>query len=479
MKKFLYIAGLIGIVTCFTVPLYAEGGACKAECRVDEGVICLERGPCEPENEFLLNAAKECREDKTAKYTPVTKLLFVDILSQIIRLDRELSGKLDTLTNEERYIMEAKLLEYKGIDTFAGKDPLSSLTREELAEVLEGVTMEQEIGLSSGLPNQMFDLNNEKFVVYDVEIYVDEGRGFELWERKSNLENSSADSRYYMAKLSSCGDAMMAFGDGEKGNIPKTGSRIKAEYKFFGRNDEIVTKCEIAMLLSNPDVARSLKDRYNPSRPLTKANFADLLIKTMQLSRSFPRDYSKLSEDEIYAIQTKVLLKSGINIFMGSDPEELLTREELAKVLYDLPVEEVVGVSNGQPRQSFDLNNAGFMIYDMHVYVNEGQAYEEWQKKGSFMESSFSSKDYFVKLDSGNYADIYFGDNRKGKIPTANSPVKVKYRLYAPVNMFTEDDIICVLSKLKPIAEAYEPPPSPPFDFPDPPDGFDDPASNI
>ena len=71
--------------------------------------------------------------------------------------------------------------------------------------------------------------------------------------------------------------------------------------------------------------------------------------------------------------------------------------------------------------------------------------------------------------------------NRLGMKPGGGIPNLIKalkYRLYAPTAMFTEDDIICVLGKLRPVAEAYEPPTSP-FEFPEPTDGYDDPATHI
>jgi hypothetical protein len=457
---------------------FSEGDVCKAKCRLDEGMVCLERGPCEPINKFLLDAAKECRDNPAARYLPITKLLFVDVLSLVLRLDKEFPENIDSLNNEERYKLETKLLKDKGIDIFIGTGPLSPLTREELAVVLKRVSVEKDLGFSTGLSGQAFDLKNEKFVIYDVQLYVDEGAGFELWERKNDFAGSLPTSKDYVAKLDSCDDARVVFGDNEKGKIPLTGSRLKALYKYYGREDEMVTECEIAMLLSNPDVAKSLKNTYNPSRVLTKENFVDLLIKTMGLERNLPRDYYTVSEQELYKLQTELLARNGIGIFVGSDPHELLTREELARVLYDSPVEEVLGLSNGAPNQEFGLNNAGFVIYDLHTYVKEAVDYEEWNRRDGFIESSSMSKDYLVKLDSGNYASIYFGDNRKGKIPVAGSPIKVRYRLYAPVSMFTEDDIICVLGKRVPVVEAYEPPPPPP-DFPPPADGFDDPATHI
>jgi len=484
MKKIIYIL-IISLSIITTQSAFSEekkfstGDVCRANCRTNEGVICLERGPCEPVNKFLLEAARECRENPSARFLPATKLVFADILFLILRLDKEIPmDKVEHLDENGRYAIEAKALKDKGIDIFVDTNPLSPVAREDLANVLKNVPVERGLGLSTGLPNQMFDLKNERFGIYDLEIYVDEGNGYELWGQKNNFSQSGPLSKDYVAKISSCEDAMVFFGDNINGKIPFTGSKIKARYKYYGRDEDMVTECELAMLLSDPDIAKSLKEAYNPSRALTKENFVDLLIKTMHLDKNLPRDYYTLSAKELYKLQTELLARNGIDIFLGSDPSEPLTREELARVLYDSPVEEVLGLSNGEANQRFELNNAGFVIYDLHIYVKEGTDYEEWVKKDSFIDSSSSSKDYLVRLDSGNYASVYFGDNKKGKIPIAGSPIKVKYRLYAPVSMFTEDDIICVLGRRVPVVEAYEPPPGPP-DFPPPADGFDDPATHI
>lgn len=473
MKRLIYIILLGSLILCMARPALAD--VCKVRCRTDEGIICVERGPCEPINEFLLRAARNCRVWGPEKYVPITRLLFVDILSQVLRLDRELP-QLDRLEDEDRYALETRLLKEKGIEIFIGTNAFDPLTREELATVLKDVTIEEDLKFSSGLPDQAFDLKNDELIIYNAEVYVDEGRGLEPWERKRTFEESSPDSRHYVIKLDSCNNARVVFGDDEKGKIPVVGSRLKAAYKIFGKEEEFVTECEVVLLLANRTLAGSLKDTHNPSRPLTRANFADLLIRTMRLERELPRDTAFLSTEELYLLETRILARNGITIFLDTDPGELLTREELARVLYDSPVETVIGVSNGKDNQGFELNNAGFIIYDLHTYVREGIRYEEWDKKNNFMESSSTDKDYLVKLDMGNYATIYFGDDKKGKIPAVNSPIKATYRLYAPIAMFTEDDVICVL-KPRPVAETYIPPPPPP-EYPEPTDGFDDPATH-
>ncbi len=477
MKK-TYLSVLFVFLSIFVIAgnyVYAE--ACKA-CRTNDGVICLERKPCQSASDALEQAARDCRSGGSSMYEPVAKLVFLDIFSQVLRLDRELPGVLEQLSYKQRYELESRLLAEKGINAFMGTNPEDSFTREELITVLKSVSIEDDLGLSTGLSNQAFSLHNEKLVVYDPVLYIDEGKGVELWKRKTNFSESLGSDKHYVAKIDDCNNARIIFGDGENGKVPEVGSRVKAGYKILGRNDDTVTKCEIVMLLSNPAIAKSLKDKYNPARPLTKANFADLLINSMRLQKKLPSNYAKLTSEELYLLQTELLSRNGVNIFTGSRPSDLITREELARVLYNYPVVEIIGNSNGKENQRFELNNAGFVIYDLHAYVNESTKDEEWNKKNNFIESSSASKDYVAKLDSGNYASINFGDGKQGKIPAPNSSIKVTYRLYSPLALLAEDDIMCVLGKLTPVAETYEPPPGPP-DFPPPTDGYEDPATHI
>lgn len=467
MSKIICFLLIIGLSIFYSTVAFSLD-ACKV---YPDRIACLERGPCEPINEFLIRAAKVCRDDETLGQTPIIKMTFVNILSKIIRLDRDFP-EINNLPDEERYVVEVRLLSEKGIDIFSETNAFEPLTRKELATVLKKVVIEENLGYSSGLADQDFALNNDAVVIYDAKVYVED----ELWERKRTFEDSSPESKYYIVKIDSRNDALVVFGDGEKGKVPLVGSKLKASYRLYGRETEIITECEIVDLLSNTYLTRSIKNAYNPSRPLTKATFADLLIKALQLEKELPGDTASLTEEELYLVQTGILAKHGIDISGKDGAHVMLTREELARVLYDYPVERIIGISSGKQNQSFDLENAGFVIYDLHTYVDEAIGYEEWNKQDSFIGSSSRSEDYLVKLDAGNYANIYFGDDKKGRIPAINSPIKVSYRLYAPVSMFTEDDIICMLNF--PVAEAYEPPPYPPPDYPPPTDGFDDPATH-
>ena len=125
MKKIIYITFLI--VTFFFIITPSEADVCKVECETEERVVCLERGPCEPINEFLLKAVRECRKADPSRFLPITKLLFVDIFTRFIRLDKEFPQNIDRLKDSERYDLEAKLLAEKDIKIFVGTDPFDSL----------------------------------------------------------------------------------------------------------------------------------------------------------------------------------------------------------------------------------------------------------------------------------------------------------------------------------------------------------------
>src|SRR3989338_6405994 len=243
------------ILVVFAVAGEAHAAAeCKA-CRVDEGVICIKRGPCEPINTVLLEAARDCRAGGPGTYEPVTKLAFLDIFSQVVRLDREMPGVTSQLSDEQRYELESRLAAEKGISVFINTNPQNPLTRKELVSILKPVDIEDDMGFSTGLADQSFNLNNEKLVVYDPALYVDEGKGFELWERRQNFSQSQTNDKHYVAKIDDCDNARVVFGDNKNARIPSAGARLKIEYKVMGRQDDTVTKCEVVALLSNPAIA--------------------------------------------------------------------------------------------------------------------------------------------------------------------------------------------------------------------------------
>ena len=82
-----------------------------------------------------------------------------------------------------------------------------------------------------------------------------------------------------------------------------------------------------------------------------------------------PSGYSNFPKDKLYVLETELLEKKGINIFRGANSSDSLTKEDLARVLYNHPVVEALGNSTGTSNQRFELNNAGFLIYDLQYLL--------------------------------------------------------------------------------------------------------------
>lgn len=97
------------------------------------------------------------------------------------------------------------------------------------------------VGASDGTPNQRFRLANQQVLPEGLALEVDEGKGFEPWEKVADFGSSKRTDKHYILKAST-GD--IAFGDGEQGKIPgrltapnrpeQDLANIRASYRWGG-----------------------------------------------------------------------------------------------------------------------------------------------------------------------------------------------------------------------------------------------------
>ena len=52
------------------------------------------------------------------------------------------------------------------------------------------------------------------------------------WSRVADFEKSGPTDRNYVVQVDDNGDAVVTFGNGKRGKIPKPGSKIAATYRF-------------------------------------------------------------------------------------------------------------------------------------------------------------------------------------------------------------------------------------------------------
>lgn len=79
--------------------------------------------------------------------------------------------------------------------------------------------------------------------------------------------------------------------------------------------------------------------------------------------------------------------------------------------------EDVLGSSDGQPYQQFQLSYKEVLTDTIQLYVNEGNGFELWNQVDNFLDSDLNDKDYIVSVDEFKNCTIEFGSGTRGKIP--------------------------------------------------------------
>lgn len=115
-----------------------------------------------------------------------------------------------------------------------------------LRSVVQGKTVTDTVGSSTGVADQEHELTQENFIWDSETISVDS----EEWTRVDNFLNSESTSKHYMTKLSENDKGVIVFGSGDKGKIPPAGAgNISKIYRYgahnngnVGRNTIVVDK---------------------------------------------------------------------------------------------------------------------------------------------------------------------------------------------------------------------------------------------
>lgn len=124
------------------------------------------------------------------------------------------------------------------------------------------------LGLSVGMPSQIFEIPDTKVLKESVQVYVYDGINYLPWQRVDHLYDYSPLSRVYNVRDAGNDITFVEFGDGVSGMIPSNGYAIYAEYRIVdgvlgnvipGSIKEItsipgVTPTELAVLMGSLSV---------------------------------------------------------------------------------------------------------------------------------------------------------------------------------------------------------------------------------
>jgi predicted phage baseplate assembly protein len=169
----------------------------------------------------------------------------------------------------------------------ASHGELIGLREENVASAVGDVDGES-LGFSDATPSQRFELSETAVVEDSIQVYVESGGSFELWERVPHLIDFGPTDAVYEVLVDADDVQFIVFGDGISGAIPNNLAEIKANYILGGGSIGNIS----------PDV-----------------------LDTVIASPGF-------SAEEIAALADKVTVTNSISGTGGSDPEsdELIRR---------------------------------------------------------------------------------------------------------------------------------------------------------
>lgn len=136
-------------------------------------------------------------------------------------------------------------------------------------KVVQGISVSEELlGTSSGAANQSFTLNYSPVILDSIEVYINEGVGFERWSRVNNFVDSTPTSKHYTVRVTDMDEAVITFGDGVFGKIPHPYENgIFCDYRVGGGTQGNVGANRIILLDSNIAV---IDRTFNPHTALVE-----------------------------------------------------------------------------------------------------------------------------------------------------------------------------------------------------------------
>jgi hypothetical protein len=88
------------------------------------------------------------------------------------------------------------------------------------------------LGLSTGLPGQIFEVPDSRVLKESVQVYVFDGVNYVPWKQVDHIVDYSPLSKVYTVREADIDTVFVEFGDGTSGLIPTSGHGIFAEYRL-------------------------------------------------------------------------------------------------------------------------------------------------------------------------------------------------------------------------------------------------------
>lgn len=142
---------------------------------------------------------------------------------------------------------------------------------------VQGQTKSENVGVSTGIERQRFDLLGSPVIDGSLKVLIDEGIGEQLWAEVDTFISSNATDKHFTTIRDEDDRITIFFGDNAQGKIPDLGGVIRAVYRIGGGLDgnvpaesitavnEVFTFSAIPVPVSviNPDPASGGEDRMS------------------------------------------------------------------------------------------------------------------------------------------------------------------------------------------------------------------------
>jgi hypothetical protein len=136
--------------------------------------------------------------------------------------------------------------------------------------------------------------------------------------------------------------------------------------------------------------------------------------------------YTTMADAVVLAASGGVNGVASVSAFQGKD---ISTQAANASTGGSDIAGELVATSDGQPDQSYPLEENEIVDNSIKIYVQNGTTYELWQQVVHISDYGPNDAVYSISTDADNYVYVNFGDGVSGTIPTIGAGIKAVYNV--------------------------------------------------
>ena len=320
-----------------------------------------------------------------------------------------------------------------------------------LVNVAQGKSVTEDVlGSSDGATQgQEFLCGYQNVIIDSLEVYVNEGNGYVLWERVDSFIDSNSNSRHYTISVDEFDRCTVTFGNGIMGKIPLAfESGIIADYRVGGGEIGNIRANTLTELQSGISFIEYTTNPYEPyelgaekesleeikelapkafrtrERAVAKGDFADLIRLGFNKYIRFATDITKVGD---LTVNTYCLMKKGYE----------LTDELKADILEYMSPRKVVG-------SSIELHPHVERVVNVDATLKVFKDYDQAITLG-IVESAVRS---YFELGQFNFGDEFILTDLENEIIDGIDGAR-SFRINAPLEDVTpEDNEIIVLGNL-------------------------------